>query len=86
MYDRGVASFDGVSAVDTLHLVLAGSVGATVSQQYNIYNLLQTAGFTGKLDLLGFSGVGDTAQIDSGLSCFPRLGSRQFHAVHGDLA
>ena len=68
VYDHGVASFDGASEVSILHLTLSGSLGETVSQQYSIYNLLQTAGFTGKLDLLDFSGVGDTTQIDSGLS------------------
>jgi len=70
VYDRGVASFDAASEVNILHLVLSGSLGETVSQQYNIYSLLQTAGFMGKLDLLDFSGAGDTTQLDSGLWYF----------------
>ena len=78
VFDRGVASFDGANEVNILHLVLAGSLGETVSQQYNVFNLLQTAGFTGKLDLLGFSGAGDTAQIDSGLACFLDLEAGDF--------
>ena len=68
VYDRGVASFDAASELNTLHLVLSGFVGETVAKEYNIYNLLQTAGFTGKLDLLDFGGMGDTTQLDSGLS------------------
>jgi hypothetical protein len=73
VYDRGVASFGAASEVDFLHVVLRGSVGETVAKQYNIYNLLQTAGFTGKLDLEAFQGGGDTSQFDSGLTPFVDL-------------
>jgi hypothetical protein len=85
VYDRGVASFDAVSGVDTLHVVLSGSVGDTVTRGYNIYNLLQTIGFTGKLDLLGFSGVGDTSQLDSGLSQVVDLDAGAFAAFTATL-
>ena len=52
VYDHGVASFDGEAQVDVFNLVLSGSVGQTITQSYGIYNLLQTAGYTGKIDLL----------------------------------
>jgi hypothetical protein len=73
-----VASFDPSSEVDTLHLVLSGNLGETVTQPYNIYNLMQTEGYTGALDLLGWEIEGGTA-VDPGLfvPCTIAAGSYQ---------
>jgi len=69
VYDRGVASFvDSPTKVDTLSLLLSGSLGATVTESYDIYNLLQTVGYTGALDVVSFPGTGNTGQLHSGLS------------------
>ena len=68
VYDRGVASVNSATKVDTLSLVLSGSLGATVTHSYDIYNLLQTTDYTGALDLVGFPGTGGTDKLYSGLS------------------
>ena len=83
VYDHGVASFDAAEPLAVYSFVLSGSLNETVTKQYDIYNLLQTAGFTGKLDLTDVIGGGDTAKINSGLSTFVRLGGQRFQAVHG---
>ncbi|MGB7735676.1 MAG: choice-of-anchor D domain-containing protein, partial [Thermoguttaceae bacterium] len=67
VYDHGVASFDGATKVDALHLVLSGNVHDTVTQSYNLYNLMQTEGYTGALDVVGWDVTGGTA-VDPGLS------------------
>jgi hypothetical protein len=73
VYDHGVASLDSAAKVDTIDIVLLGNLNATVAKSYDIFNLLQTAGYTGRLDLISFSGEGDTATLDSGLSTFTAL-------------
>ena len=83
VYDHGVASFDAAEPLAVYSFVLSGSLNETVTKQYDIYNLLQTAGFTGKLDLTDVIGGGDTAKINSGLSTFVDLAandSKQFTA------
>ncbi len=70
VFDHGVASFDGTAMVDTLHLVLSGNYGDSVTQSYSIYNLMQTLGYTGSLDLVGWEApVG--GPVDPGLPPSP---------------
>jgi autotransporter-associated beta strand protein len=68
VFDHGVASFDGSSVVDTLHLVLTGTQGLPTSQSYDIYNLMQTAGFTGDLVVTGWDLPVGPIPVDPGLS------------------
>jgi hypothetical protein len=68
VFDHGVASFDGSSVVDTLHLVLTGNQHQTVTQSYDIYNLMQTAGFTGDLVVTGWDLPLGPIPVDPGLS------------------
>ena len=56
--------------------MLLGNLNATVAKSYDIFNLLQTAGYTRRLDLISFSGEGDTATLDSGPLDLHGLGRR----------
>ena len=85
VYDHGVASTKGATLSDTINLELTARPGETATAAYSIYNLMQTLGFTGGLDLLGFSGVGDTDKLASGLSAFAGLAAGDFASFTASL-
>ncbi len=67
VFDHGVASFDHIATINALHLTLSGNQGDSVSQPYDIFNLMQTEGFTGALDLTGWDITGGTG-VNPGLA------------------
>ena len=84
VYDRAVASFgSGPTALTSLTLdFLSVNQGDTVSPQtFNLYNLLQTAGFTADLALLSITpDVGNTGALTTNLATFNSLASGTFNS------
>ena len=84
VYDRAVASFgSGPTALTTLTLdFLSVNQGDSVSpQNFSLYNLLQTAGFTADLALLSITpGLGNTDALSTNLSLFNSLASGTFNS------
>ena len=89
VYDRAVASFgSGSTALTTLTLdFLTVNQGDTVSpQNFSLYNLLQTAGFTADLALLSITpDVGNTDALSTNLSLFNSLASGTFNSYQATV-
>ena len=73
VWDHGVASVggadctvlhvDSAGGTDSIVINLIGGQGDTVTQAWNIYNLMQTDGYTGKLDLTNILATGDVGAM-----------------------
>ena len=89
VYDRAVASFgSGPTALTTLTLdFLSVNQGDSVSpQNFSLYNLLQTAGFTADLALLSITpGLGNTDALSTNLSLFNSLASGTFNSYQATV-
>lgn len=83
VYDRASASFEsGPTAVAALTLdFLTVNQGDVVSQNFNLYNLLKSAGFTADLALVEvISGTGNTNALTTNLATFNSLAPGTFNS------
>jgi len=85
LYDPALASFDDpLSTVLNLDIGTFNEGDGPQSLGFDIYNLLQTAGFTAELSLLAFPVTGDVAELSTDLAGFTNLapgGSNSFLAT-----
>jgi hypothetical protein len=84
--DHANASFAGASDLNSLTIDFGSFAVNSGPQQaaFDVFNLMATAGFTAPLDLISFSGLGDTSALSTSLSHVQNIaagGAETFYAV-----
>ena len=86
LYDPALASFDDpLSTVLNLDIGTFNQGTGSHTAGFDIYNLLQTAGFTADMSLLAFPVTGDVAELIHRSGHFRQLDSWQFQFFPGDV-